>query len=402
MVACPPESNWFDNAGSSGSTDDRISSTHSVVFDEKKLITPIQEILENAKNPSGVQGFDMYETPNGCLVGHLRNSLDFVSPIDPLIPESYVYKRDIHPIVNKQKVYGAKLKTYPSGPDDWFEATTGWTLNKGALDTDASAKVGSYSLKITTSELDGGIYTGRITRTFSSIYCEPRLRRSYKKYRIYAKKGQSAGLLKVKILAPDTSNYFYEYYNMATEAWQDKPFEITLDLGEIDTGKMFASGSPDLKNVQGIEIQFQAGTATDYILIDCGYFAEAPYIGEAEDGTSQDIYGVKCGEPIIDEALMSDVECLARAQSIVKQLKDPVKSLENVITDGNEGLWPGQRQHIHGSNDGIDETFRIIEVEDRVQGCQWDAILTLDNEPPLIDLAFLLIEARMKRLEHKP
>lgn len=77
----PDATKWFDNAGSSGSTDDRINSTHDCVYDEELPMTVIQEILDKAKNPAAVEGFDMYEMPSGCLVGHLRNSLDFVSPI---------------------------------------------------------------------------------------------------------------------------------------------------------------------------------------------------------------------------------------------------------------------------------------------------------------------------------
>jgi len=397
VVKHPTAAKWFDNTGSSGSTDDRINSTHDVSYDEVKPLVSIQEIIEKALNPASVQGFDMYEMPSGVLVGHLRNSLDFVSPIAELTPEAYKYKRDAHRVRNKIKVYGAQTKKQPLDGDSYSEATTNWTSD-GTLSADGSDKqVGSYSIKATVAAII--VYA---QRSLDNIVTTD-FRKGYKKLHVYAKCDNTVGNnsdLIISLCAPDYANSFFHVIPMINGVWQ----EITIPIGRNE--KIWAvggGGAPDWNNIQNIRFTLNSsgGSATVTLHIDNLFFSDARFDGSAEDEASQATYGVRVPDPVVDEALQSDAECEARAESLVAQQKDPILTLENVLTDGDHRLWPGDRQHTHGSNDGIDETFRIVEVKDVVKKCQWDAVLALSNEPQLHDSVFRMLLDKIVLLEKR-
>jgi hypothetical protein len=129
----PDDANWFDAGGASGVTDDRINSLHSVEYTEKKLITPIREILEKATNPASVIGFDIRVKPSGVLIGHLKNSTDFrYSAI--VYPERFKADSDAHNIINEQTVYGAKEKSVPEEEENdyWTDGNEDIEFNQGS------------------------------------------------------------------------------------------------------------------------------------------------------------------------------------------------------------------------------------------------------------------------------
>jgi hypothetical protein len=398
LIKHPMAVMWFDNGGSSGSTDDRINSAHTVEYSEVMPRKVFEEILEKASNPSSVIGFDAYETPAGCLVGHLRNSLDFAFAT-VLKPLPYSRSEDRHKVINKQTVYGAKTKNYPSNLDSWTESTDGWTVVSGQpMELDAAIKrKGSYSIKMWTPSGGG---TVNIYRTFSAL-------------RYYAKFGGwvrmpgnlGGGTAYVRLWAPDSSNYFQADVKAFLEAscilaWG----MISLALGRNQEynadnnpdGIWTKTGSPQWSQISGLQFVFTCVGATSYFNFDGDLgFLSGPYSSTAEDGTSQDAYGVCEAEPMVDEALKSDAECLAKAQSIVTARKDPLIVYEAFVIDGVNGLHPGDRVHIQIAPESIDEYSRAVEVHHIVQGSIWDIGLKVTNEPQLTDEVFKLLIRRM-------
>ena len=402
----PVDSNWFDNAGAAGSTDDRINSTHDVIYDEELPMTVIKEILEKAKNPAAVQSFDVYETPSGCVIGHLRNSLDFVSPISSITPEQYEQHEDFHRIRNKQKVYGKKERRYPSD-EAWTEDITGWTASKGSLSQVTSPRIKNSACIAATAT--GSPYEIEFYRTFSAIECGSKFRSCYPKllfsFYIYASTIGAAGK-KVRLYAPDSSNYFEWIWDTGKTFKTNEWTEIEIGLGSefespLSPGSAYwtKTGSPNWDNIQGIYFFADLDANLDKILFDDLRFFGAHYEGEASDPTSISKYGTRMDKPIVDDSLKSDAECVAMAQSIIAMLKDPVITLSEVVVDGDHRYNPGDRQRVVVSNDGLDAYFRIIKVQHRVKESQWDTILTLSNEPQQIDYVFRLIQENLKKIQ---
>jgi hypothetical protein len=144
----PVASNWFDNTGSSGTTDDRIDSVHSADFDLDTPMKPVVYIIQNGKHGASAIGFAVFETADGCLIGHLKGSYDFVCPYSPVPLPPSVLKSDCFSIVNRQRVFGANSKAIPSDGDSWTESTTGWTADNGGLSVVPTGnKVGSFALQ---------------------------------------------------------------------------------------------------------------------------------------------------------------------------------------------------------------------------------------------------------------
>jgi len=382
---------WFDKDGASGSTDDRINSTHDVMYDEVVPMNVITEILEKAKNPSAVQGFDAYDTPAGCLVGHLINSLDFTSEITSITPRTYVNNDDSLRVTNKRLVYGAAAAAIPANKDDYSDSLTNWT---GDVMLYAGWKaLGSYSICISTP--GGGAASAYGKRTFGAVnVLFPKMPKSFD----FMLRGHYCAKLtniKISLLAPDEANYFFVNKQFSNpDAYfpaQEVSYRIGNDQeGSGDDNKWGKVGSPNWQNLQGwrFDLTFSESVISQGVDVDAIHFGTKRFSGLAEDAASQASYGIRCPEPIVEDSLQSDAECLARAQSIVAVEKDPVITIPDVIVDGDHRYKPSHRQRIVVSNDGLDAYFRIVEVKYKIQLAQWDAILILSNEPQLIDFVF--------------
>jgi hypothetical protein len=393
----PTASMWFDNAGSSGSTDDRIDSTHDSEYDEELAMTVIQEILEKAKNPGATQGFDCYETPSGVLVGHLRGSADFASPIDGIYPQSYKKSVDLHRVRNRIRVYGAQTKNDPLDMDAYTEATTNWTSN-GTLDTSTiEKKMGTCSVLAEKTPAGVSVYAERSLP--SVIMADYRI--GYKRLHVwimcFSDVGADSGL-SIFLCAPDYANSFLEQYVVKSGVWT----EIDIPIGRDEAIWVTGAGTPDWNNIQNIRFAMDSpGSDQVIIFIDNLFFADARFSGIADDIDSQEAYGIRCSKPEVDDSLLSDAECLARAESIRAVLKDPVVTLSEVNVDGDHRYNPGDLQRVIVANDDLDDSFRIIEVGPVVRKSQWDTLLTLSNEPQYIDYVFKLITENAKLLDRR-
>jgi len=387
----PTATMWFDNAGASGSTDDRINSTHDAIYDEELPAIVIQEILEKTKNPAAVQGFDAYETPAGCIVGHLRNSLDFVSPIASITPNSYQESEDLHRVRNKIKVYG-KFGGYIPTTGAWTDSLNYWTARHGTVswvtpsyiycDCDASRISEFYRTTNPYDHISGLVNTSPLSVGWIDFY--------------FFHQTCTNPIFQIVIEAPDAANCFYKAYSGYST---NVEIRYTLEFGE---GKGWLTlGSPRWENIKNINFYATSSAGIFYVYVRALKLYYSRFKGEANDSPSQTLYGIRTQKPIIDDSLTTDAECQTKAESIVAVLKDPPITLSEVVVDGDHRYNPGDRQRIVVSNDILDAYFRIIQVEHSVKGTQWDAFLTLSNEPQYVDYVFRLLQEAQKLLERR-
>jgi len=396
----PTASKWFDNTGSSGSTDDRIDSTHNISYADENPLTVMQEILEKAANPSSVRGFDAYEQSSGVIVGHLRNSLDFVSPISSVTPIAFARTEDVHQVVNKQVVYGAYA--FAVGMETWDDSIIRWTALKGSIwlgsppyvgcDVDENREFDFYRTVYPYSVLCGD--ETKQPNSITKLYCQIMLSLS----------GSGYNNFDIILEAPDESNYFaHEHTNIAYGVNIEQ--DLSLGPDYTGTGKTWkAYGSPDWEQIKKVRFKgvIQFGTIAElYATVDYLKVTPLRTRGQSSDATSQAAYGVREGKPVVDEALKTDAECAARAAGVVVELKNPPLLLKSIMVDGDERYWPGDRQRVQVSDLSIDDTYRMLEVELVLEDSQWFNVLGISAEDKKLDYVFRLLKSGENLLGRK-
>jgi len=398
----PTASKWFDNAGASGSTDDRINSTHDVEYDEVVPKTVIDEICDKASNPEGAKGFDIVEMPSGVLMGHLRNSLDFVSPIASITPETYSKSEDVHRVKNKNiKIYGEpgqigdnkgkadKGRKEPSDGDLWtLDNINNWVAEKGSISAQTSVpKVGTNYIR-GDAALEAGTYKSQFRRDLGTLV-KGFGKGAYQTVNLYVRSYLNPMTTRrIRLYAPDANNYFYASLPAGDQSqWVFYQFQLgeqfEYDVEKNPDGAWNKVGSPVWGALSSIAFYGDA-TVNFGFCVDGLYFGHGRWRASAEDSTSQQNYGGRVPEPIIDDNLKSDAECQAMANAYRDFLKDPITSLQNVLVDGDYRYTPGDRQRIIVSNDNLDAYYRIIQVVHKVVGVSWDTILTKSDEPQFV------------------
>ena len=369
---------WFDG-GHSGSqiadTDDRMSSQHSVEYDEVQPLKGVQEIAEKASNPSDVIGFDVFETASGCLIGHLRESQDFICPVSPTL-ESAVKVIDPHRVVNRQKVYGATGKKIPSD-ESWTESTDGWTVDSGeplVFNTDYYVEgTGSIEADFISGTLQ---FRRSISPTVYGFGKRAAKRLKFHRKRRYTGLGPDSAV--VQLWAPDSSNYFsagIELHGGFDLDWKqiDLPLGVNSEITDSNSnGKWTKVGNPSWQQLTQIcfKVQYALGIA---VLIDGLYFCDMPFSASTEDTDSIAKHGVNEAEPIVDQTLMSDAECESKANAVIASKKDVPITIEPFIVEGDARYQVGDIM-----SDGVD-SFRIIAVEHLIVGVNWKAQLTVSE-----------------------
>lgn len=406
-------SKWFDNAGASGDIDDRIGSTHDLDFSDEGAeiipLTVIQQILEKAKNPGGIVGFDMYEVPasgetkSGVLIGHLRNSLDFESPVASVIPRTYQQNIDVHRVKNKIKVYGVAQKAYPIDRDSITEILTlvgntlehadgTWTVGGAGstISKDTDEAKGTYSVMTS-----GGTKMELIFTFDTGKYVNANL---YPNLTVQLK--PAAGYPYFTIQLEDSSAQIVRRHLQISDGeWGLHLWGCGRKHDDEWEASVFNSQPFDWENVKILTFSISGGGAD--FRVDNLFFNNRRFSGSSEDSASQTAYGVCEPEPIIDDSLESDAECLKLANSIRDFRKNPVTTLTNVLVDGDQRYAPGDLQFIVVVNDLIMSYFRIIQLSHEVYGATWDATLTLSDEPSLIESVFRSLKKAQKLLERR-
>lgn len=376
----PDNTQWFDAGGSSGSTDDRIDSTHDICFEEVKPGKVFQDCLEKAKNPASVQGFDIYETPAGCLVGHLKNSLDFTHG-GSLSPGQYRRTPDTLPIINLQTVYGAFGGVYPtsgywSDNLSWWRVDTGSiTVVDGVIVCTSSGYICDFGREVRPfNHLNGN--KNSVPLSIESIH-----------FKFLRTAGIGNPYLKVTLECPDASNAYSLTYNDYTPGVERNITLFTAVADAVLYGPWEITGTPDWRNIKRIRF-YTGGTVDHESKIWELRVNGIRWMGTAEDVASQATYGTVEGEPEIDDALQTAAECQLKAESIIALKKDPAVTYEDVVADGDETLLPSYRKQMILANEAISEYCRIVQVVHSVESNIWNSILTLTNDPQNIDFIF--------------
>ena len=387
----PLASNWFDNSGATGSTDDRILSVHSVDYDGTKPLDPLLDIMENASNGNNI-GFSVHETPEGCLIGHLRGSQDFVCPITPVLMDGVLHS-DRYPLVNRQKVYGASNRYAPLSKDFGCETSADlalWTLDYGAGMAMMAANQGFLISPIVGSKIlqaNGGGNTSTSGKTQIHIDVSAWTFGAFKGSFKTGNFGwgysiswpDTMDVFQIQLWAPDAANCFFANlrHNSNGLALQQEniafgssaEYDSTKDSSS--TNKWQKHGNPSWLTVTTLCVLAKSNNVhmAPELFFDGLYFSDGAFQGVADDLVSQSVYRVIEGEPIVDASLLSDDECQVRAAAVIASSKDPHVSVEPVTVDGDQRYVPGDRFTIFG-------VYCIpIIITHTVSKCSWTAKL---------------------------
>jgi hypothetical protein len=175
--------------------------------------------------------------------------------------------------------------------------------------------------------------------------------------------------LKVRLLAPDSSNYF-ELHDDLSMLQQWYWADLTLgeaaeyDVDEKPNGIWDKTGTPNWWNICGVEWEGTSNAAASGSLLfglDKLYFYPERWVYTASDEDSIDDYYQQDAE-YTDENLASTAQCEVRAKTLLYQLKDPVVRV-NLTCAGNTNILLGDRVPVEIPNEGIDADFDIVAVD---------------------------------------
>jgi len=266
-------------------------------------------------------------------------------------------------VKNDIVVYGARERTEPSNPDYWTEPPpgdpcAGWT--KTSCDTlvrDADQRMGTYCVK-------GTISTGSL-----SFYVSFSQLKDYNKLIFWCKPAAIAVTDKlVRILAPDTSNYFQATIQNFSSATYNSN-ELNLGPNQIfnadsnPNGVWTETGAPRWYNMRGVQFIFNSSSSPTWLQIDGGFcFTLGRYSGTASDGASKSSYEIRDLEKT-DDKLHSDSECEQRAETLLFQLKDHPTQIK-IKVHGNQNVLIGDQLSMTIPVEGISAAnYDIINVE---------------------------------------
>jgi hypothetical protein len=355
--------------------------------------TPVWDILKfiaGSADKAGVIGFDFRVAPDGKFEFFPRNSKTSPVSLSEKIEVSE-YRRDIHGVRNKIKIYGSQGKNFPSDLGIWSESLDGWTCDSGTLQlNNTQQRQGSYCLHVNTP---GGGGTASIYRTFDGLV-KPQT------FVVWAwmPGNLGGGYGHVILFAPDSANYFVADIKSILESKCILQWGlISLALGSSQmydpnsnpNGIWTKVGSPQWNQISGLKLIANC-SGTSYFLWDGNFgFLNCAFSAVAEDSVSQAAYGLR-ELTETDEDLGSDNECLLRANAIRAQLKDPAEYLtvrSTVIDYGTTPLLPGDKIPVTLPNENVDADFRILSpVEYYVDAKRQTLEITLElgREMPLL------------------
>jgi hypothetical protein len=354
--------------------------------------TPVWDILKfiaGSADLAGVIGYDFRVAPDAKFEFFPRNSKTSPVSLSEKIEVSE-YRRDIHRVRNKIKIYGCQGKNFPSDLGIWSESLDGWTCDSGTLQlNNTQQRQGSYCLHVNTP---GGGGTASIYRTFDGLV-KPQT------FVVWAwmPGNLGGGYAYVRLFAPDSSNYFQADIKSILEGQCILQWGLILpalgpgnmyDADNNPNGAWTAVGYPQWNQISGLKLIANC-SGTSYFLWDGNFgFLNCAFSAIAEDSASQSAYGLR-ELTDTDEDLGSDNECLLRANAIRAQLKDPAEYLtvrSTVIDYGNTPLLAADKTHIILPNENVDSDFHIESVEyyvnTRIQILE--LTLELGREVPLL------------------
>jgi hypothetical protein len=174
------------------------------------------------------------------------------------------------------------------------------------------------------------------------------------------------------------SNYAYRTISISKGRWRD----FKLDLGYKSEASWILTGTIDWTAITKIRFfSFASASANWLFAIDGFHFDSNRFSGSASNSDSSNAWGVLKRPPEIDDALDSDVECLAKAEGILALYKDPLVNLRNVKLQEGQKVNVGETVEIIVSTPALDLTVRLMSITHVFSGTEWEATCELSNEP---------------------
>jgi len=236
-------------------------------------------------------------------------------------------------------------RKFPSDGDQWTWEN-GWVATIGAVASNADApKIGATCTRGTSN----GSSECEYHKTFSQTWVEGLA--GYGAVEMWNRRSQATVdyLFQVRLWAPDSNNYYEADFDCGPSngvwGFGRKAIGVhnTYDVTENPDGEWVATGNPTWENLQGIEIYAQSGVSFTFD-VDGLCFNYGRWRHSTSNGASITAYGQR-DLIIVDDQLGNDAECQSRAETLLYQLKDPVKKLD-VTTPGNRNILKGDRLSI--------------------------------------------------------
>jgi len=286
----------------------------------------------------------------------------------------YDVTRQIRAVRNDIVVYGKPERYLPSDKDEWTESLTNWSASSGSLSLNSTdEQVGTYCIQCNSGEGSTNTFKRDLNRITIRTIQKLNLYRYCDSYIIAAK---------VRLLAPDTSNYFEADMGSGL-LWYFYTFEMgpdhVYDATERPTEPWTETGSPNWWDIQGLQFHFTHSVGTGKnSLVDGIYFYPERFVGTGTDAGSKTAYGTRELE-VSDVNLASDSDCTKRAETLLYQRKDPPIQIDMTVV-GNTNILVGDRlvQSIPAENISA-VNFDVIAVEQSFSAQGFMTKLTMMN-----------------------
>jgi len=270
---------------------------------------------------------------------------------------NYTLLQDTSNLRNNITVYGEKAafspndptalgRKYPVNGDSWTWIN-GWVADKGTVSQElVTKKIGADCTKC----VPDGNYEAEFEYDFSeTLWVEGLAGYSILEFYLYTTATFVDHTFYVRLWCPDEANY-YEAALPDNDAWNAwKLFQVplgthnTYDATTNPDGQWVAHGSPTWETIGGVEFYMISGSGYT-VYVDGLCFNYGRWRNTTSNGASITAYGQR-DLIVVDDQLGSDAECQSRAETLLYQLKDPVKKLD-VTTPGNRNILKGDRLSI--------------------------------------------------------
>lgn len=366
--------------------------------------TPVFDILKyvaGSVDKSGVIGFDFRVAADGKFEFFPRNNKTSSVSLSERIEVSE-YRKDIHRVRNKIRVYGAADKSVPSDKDAWTESLTptdgSWSAVSGEVSFDTETKTkGSGSIKTYAANL---YYAACMFTLNSGKEVNSNL---YPVLSFWVRR-ESGFNGNVNVVLYDVADKSAShFFNVGADEWFQKQFKVgaeNVDVWDLESGFDWT----EIKKVR-FDCWF-TGTGTGSFWIDGLFFGGKRYSSTQEDTGSQSVHGLR--ELVeVDEELYSDNECMLRAKAVLDHLKEPAEYLtlrSSVIDYGDAPILSGDKIHVTLPNENVDSDFRVLSVEYFVDARTQTLELTLKlgrEQPLLADYLYALRSKTDSLSRHK-
>lgn len=316
---------------------------------------------------------DFYVDINNNLVWHSRpirtagvETLTFPGNII-----SYSVQRDQEPVKNNITVYGKGGNVGTPGDlgrtvidDTWTLDDAGnWTADIGTVAAELVTKqVGANSLKVTTNNPGTAPYEYKIRRDLSTLVPAFGVG-AYKTLNFWIFHSATSPYdAKVRLYAPDSSNYFEASLGVGSAAWEWKSFKLgqteEYDAVTNPTGPWTKSDSPNWSKLATICFYWSyGGGGPGSHWYDGLYFGHGRFRGTVTDGSAD-----RDAEYVFDN-LTSDAMCVSRANTFLYQQKTAPIQITATLK-GNTNILVGDRSPVTIPPEGINAAnYDVLSVE---------------------------------------